>query len=95
MDVPENTITELKDEEHKEPSVTQKVTNYFNIYECGSNLLYRLDVTYHWSFMSNPRDKYYNAFLDNLVEDNILRGKPLSNENIQNAVSKVIEETEA
>ena len=31
-DVPENTITELKDEDHKEPSVTEKVTRYFNIY---------------------------------------------------------------
>ena len=31
-DVPENIITELKDEEHKEPSVTQKVTIYFNIF---------------------------------------------------------------
>ena len=30
--VPENTITELKDEEHKEPLVTQKVTSYFNIF---------------------------------------------------------------
>ena len=28
-DVPENTITELKDEEHKEYSVTHKVTSYF------------------------------------------------------------------
>ena len=32
MDVPENTITKLKDEEHKEPSVTQKVKSYFNIF---------------------------------------------------------------
>ena len=44
-DVPENVITELKDDEHKEPSVTQKVTCYFNIFECGINLLYQLDVT--------------------------------------------------
>ena len=36
-DVPENTITELKDEEHKETSVTEKVKSYFNIYECGMN----------------------------------------------------------
>ena len=45
-DVPENTITELKDEEHKEHTVTQKVKSYFNIHECGRNLLERLDVTY-------------------------------------------------
>ena len=39
MDVPENTIRELKDKKHKEPSVTKKVTSYFNIYEIGINLL--------------------------------------------------------
>ena len=31
-DVPANVITELKDDEHKEPSVTGKVTSYFNIF---------------------------------------------------------------
>ena len=34
-DIPDNVITELKDDEHKEPSVTEKVTSYFNIFECG------------------------------------------------------------
>ena len=38
-DVSDNTITELKDEEHKEPTVTEKVKSYFNIFECGRNLL--------------------------------------------------------
>ena len=38
-DVPENNITELKDEEHKEPSVTEKVKISFNIYDCGRNIL--------------------------------------------------------
>ena len=33
--VSENTIAELKYKEHKEPSVTEKVKSYFNIYECG------------------------------------------------------------
>ena len=45
-DLPENTITELKDEEHKEPSVTDKVKSSFKIYKCGRNILDRLDVTY-------------------------------------------------
>ena len=31
-DVSENTITELKDKEHKEPSVTEKVKSYFKIF---------------------------------------------------------------
>ena len=94
-DVPENTITELKDEEHKEHSVTEKVKSYFNIYECGRNLLDRLDVTYQQAFMAPPKDKYYNAFMDTLVKDNNLRGKPFYNQNIQEAVNDAIEETEA
>ena len=93
--VPENTITELKDEEHKGPSVTEKVKSYFNIYECGRNLLDQLDVTYQRAFMATPKDKYYNALLDTLVKYNNLKWEPLSNEKIQQAVGKVIEETEA
>ena len=94
-DISENTITELKDEEHKETAVTKKVKDYFNIYECGRNLLDRLDVTYQQAFMATPKDKYYNALLDTLVKDNNLRGEPLSNEKIHQAVGKVIEETES
>ena len=52
MDVPENTITELKDKYHKEPSVNEKVTSYFNILECGRNLLDQLDVKYQRAFMA-------------------------------------------
>ena len=55
-DVTENTITELKDKEHKEPSVNHKVTSYFNILECGRNLLDQLDVTYQRAFMAPPED---------------------------------------
>ena len=33
VDVPANVITELKDDEHKEPSVIVKGTSYFNIFE--------------------------------------------------------------
>ena len=51
-DVPDNVITELKDDEHKEPSVNGKVTSYFNIFECGRNLLDQLDVTYQRAFMA-------------------------------------------
>ena len=51
-DVPDNVITELKDDKNKEPSVTEKVTSYFNIFECGRNLLDQLDVTYQQAFMA-------------------------------------------
>ena len=75
--------------------MTEKVKSYFNIYKFGRNLLDQLDVMYQQAFMATPKYKYYNALLDTLVKHNNLRGKPLSNENIQKAVSKVIEETEA
>ena len=45
-DVSEYNIMELKDKEYKEPSVTQEVKSYFNIFECGRNHLDRLDLTY-------------------------------------------------
>ena len=58
--VPYNIITELKDDEHKEPSVTAKVTSYFNIFECGRNLLDQLEITYQRAFMASPvREGYY------------------------------------
>ena len=45
--------------------------------------------------MATPRNKYYNALLNTLVNGNNLRSEPLSNEKIQQAVGKVIEEAEA
>ena len=94
-DVSENNIAELKDEEHTEHSVTEKVASYFNIFDCGRNLLDLLDVTYQRSFMATPKDKYYNVLLDTLVKDNNLRGEPLSNQKIQKTDSDVIDEKEA
>ena len=44
-DVPTNFITELKYDEHIEPSVSDKVASYFNIFECSRNILDQLDVT--------------------------------------------------
>ena len=45
-DVPTNVITELNYDEDIEPSVIVKGASYFNIFECGRNLLDQLDVTY-------------------------------------------------
>ena len=52
-DVPENVITELKDDEHKEPSVIRKVTSYVKIFACGRNILGQLDVTYQRAFVAS------------------------------------------
>ena len=94
-DISEFTITELKDKYYKEPSVTKEVTSCFNIFECGRSILDRLDVTYQRVFMATPKDKYYNRLLDTITDDNNHKGKPLSNEKLQQSVSIVMEETEA
>ena len=56
-DIPDNVTTELKDDEHKEPSVTEKVTIYFNIFECGRNLLDQLGIMYQRAFMESPYER--------------------------------------
>ena len=38
-DVPPNGIIQLKDDENIQPSVNDKVSSYFNIFEYGRNLL--------------------------------------------------------
>ena len=58
-DISENNIMELKYEDDKEPSVTDKVTSYFNIFECGRNLLDQLDVTYQQAFIATPAQEDY------------------------------------
>ena len=55
--VSEYTITELKDKEYNEPSGTKEVKSYFNIFECGRNILDRLDVTYQQAFIATPQEK--------------------------------------
>ena len=52
-DIPANGITELKEDDCKEPSVIQKVTSYFNIFKCDRNLLGQLDVTYKRAFIES------------------------------------------
>ena len=44
-DVPTNAITELNYADHIEPSENVEEESYFNIFECGRNLLDKLDVT--------------------------------------------------
>ena len=52
-DAPTNAITELKYDEHIEPSVSDKVSSYFKISECGRNLLDQLDVAYKRAFIAS------------------------------------------
>ena len=87
MDVPDNVITELKADEHKEPSVTEKVINYFNIFRCGRNLLDQLDVMYHRSFMeTSAQEEYYREMTKSLIKANIGSDVKICNEKIHQAV---------
>ena len=81
-DVPTNVILELKYDEHIEPSVIDKVSSYFNIFECGRNLLDQLDVTYQRAFtastvqqglyqISPARERYYDIMADHIEEKNV------------------------
>ena len=49
-DVRTNVITEFNYDEHIEPSAIFKGESYFNIFECGRNILDKLDVTYQRAF---------------------------------------------
>ena len=71
-------ITELKYDEHIEPPVSDKGSSYFNIVECGRNLLDQLDVTYKRAFMATPvpeghymsstaQERYYDTLAKILI----------------------------
>ena len=62
-DISEYTTTKKKDVEYKKSSVTKEVPSYFNIFECGRNLLDRLDGTYGRVCMATPKEKYYITLL--------------------------------
>ena len=54
--------------EYEEPSVTHEVLGYFNVLECGRNILNRLDMTYEQACMATLREKYYTNMLETLVD---------------------------
>ena len=86
-DVPDNVIKELKDDENKEPSVTEKVTSYFNIFECVRNLLDQLEVTYQRAFMAtSAQDEYYREMTKSLIKASIGSDGKICNEKIHQAV---------
>ena len=48
-----NATTDLKNEDYIKPSENHKEVSYFNIFECGRNLLYKIDVTYQRAFAAS------------------------------------------
>ena len=56
------------------------MSSYFNIFECGKNILNILDMTYERACMATPRDKYYGKMLETIVD---YTNAPLSNEKLR------------
>ena len=105
-DVPANIITELKDNEHKETSVIGKRTSYFNIFECGRNLLDQLDVTYQHVFIATPvqegyyqtsleRERYYDQLEKSLFNLNVGSDGTINNDKLNQAITQLKAEKEA
>ena len=69
-----------------------KGTGYFNIFECGKNILNKIDATCERACMENPRDKYYTELFRTITYCNDSNSAPLSNENIRYAIHRVIAE---
>ena len=95
----------MKYDEHIEPSVSFKGASYFNIIECGRNILNQLDVTYQRAFtasakqssvptgiyqISPARERCYDICADHIKENNVGMDK----EEIRKAISHVKTEDE-
>ena len=102
-DVLTNVITELKYDEHIEPSVTDKGSSYFNIFECGRNLLDQWDVMYQREFTASPvqqglyqislaRERYYDIMVDHIEEKNF---GTINKEELHKAIALVKTDNEA
>ena len=96
----------MKDDEHKEPSVIEKGTSYFNIFECGRNILDQLDVTYQRAFMESPvqeglyqpypaRERYYDQMADSLIKAKLQSDGTINDEELHKATTLLKSEKEA
>ena len=54
--------------EYEEFSVTDEVPRYFNIFECGRNILNKLDVTYEQACLATQEDEYYTDMLETIID---------------------------
>ena len=99
-ELPSNVVTELKDDEHKEPSVIEKGTSYFSIFECGRNLLDQLDVTYQRAFMASPvqeglyqpypaRERYYDQMAESLIKEKVGSDRTINEEELHKAINQL------
>ena len=50
-----NVTTELNYDDHIKPSANVKEASYFNIFECGRNVLDKMDFTYQSAFTASEK----------------------------------------
>ena len=79
--------------QYEESSITHKVPSYFKIFDCGINILNRIDVTYERARMATTKKILYEI-LQTQVDYNDRNNTPLYNENLRQSVSKVIAQME-
>ena len=94
-----NITTKLNYDDHIKPSANVKEASYFNIFECGRNLLDELDVTYQRAFAASKkpssvppavyisplREKYWDVQAKLLTE----RMNKIDKDKIHEAVSQL------
>ena len=96
----------MKDDEHKEPSVIEKGTSYFNIFECSINLLDQHDVTYQRAFMDTPipegfyfpspeREIYYDKMDESLIKAKSGSDITINNDELNKKITQFKSEKEA
>ena len=103
--VPENVITELKDNEHNKPSMIEKGTSYFNIFKCGRNLLDQIDGTYQRAFMASlvqeeyytspAQERYYKQLTKILINSNVGSDGSINNDKLNQKIIDLKAEAEA
>ena len=98
--VPANVITELKDDEHIEPSVIEKGISYFNIFKWSRNILGQLGITYQHAFMASQvqegyyqpspaRERYYDQLAKRLINLNVGSDGTINNVKLNEAITKL------
>ena len=60
----------------------------------GGKDLNIIDMSYERACMATPRDEYYTNMLETLIDHNDHHNEPLTSEKLQQAVSRVMAETE-
>ena len=65
---------------------------YFKLFECGKNILNRLDATRNQACIATSRDRYYTEMFKTITDYNEHNNTLLSNLNIREAIRKVTEE---